>query len=100
MNAQSVIDFVWQIAPNPPFGTENFFELGSGDTPVRGIGVAWWITSEMLEDFARKGITLGLTHERVIYDVPEEYLWGKPSRTDELEVNRRIPDLARRHGIA
>src|SRR4051812_41862723 len=100
MTAQEIINFVWSIAPNPDFGTENILELGDSDTPVRGIGVAWWITSAMLEDFARRGITLGLTHERVIYDLPQDYLWGTIPRTDDLSVNRRIPELCARHGIA
>ncbi len=100
MKAQSIIDYIWSIAPNPPFADENFFELGDGRTDVRAVGVAWWITSDMLDDFARKSITLGLTHERVIYDLPEKYDWGIVPRTAELEVNRRIPTLAARHGIA
>jgi putative NIF3 family GTP cyclohydrolase 1 type 2 len=100
MKAQEVTDYIFQIAPNPDFGTENIYEIGGGETEVKAVGVAWWITSDMLEDFARKGVTLGVTHERVIYDVPGTYPWGTPCKTDELSVNRRIPELCRKHGIA
>lgn len=33
--AQEIVDFVWEIAPNPAFGTENVFEVGNGEVPVR-----------------------------------------------------------------
>ncbi len=100
ITAQNIVDFVWEIAPDPAFANENFFELGDARTRVAGVGVAWWITSEMLEEFARMKITLGLTHERVIYDLPEKYDWGIVPTTGELPVNRRIPRLAALHGIA
>lgn len=100
MKTQEVVDFVWQIAPNPAFGTENVFEVGDGETPVRGVGVAWWITGDMLEAFARTGITLGPTHERVLYDLPVEYEWGRIPPPEALRANRRIPELCRRYGIA
>jgi putative NIF3 family GTP cyclohydrolase 1 type 2 len=100
MNIQNVIDYIWEIAPNPPFGDENIYEFGDGAGEVTGIGVAWWITSDMLQDFARKGYQLGLSHERVIYDIPDTYMWGKVIRTDELETNRRIAALTQRHGIS
>ena len=100
MRAQEIVDFVWQIAPNPALGTENVFEIGDGDTPVRGVGVAWWITSEMLGAFGREGVTLGLTHERVLYDLPPDFAWGPIPTAEALSANRRIPELCRRHGIA
>ena len=80
MRAQEITDYIFQIAPNPEFGTENIYEIGGGDTEVKAVGVAWWITSDMLEDFARRGVTLGITHERVIYDVP-----GRDNETRSAE---------------
>src|ERR1043165_3536218 len=49
---------------------------------------------------ARSGFQLGLSHERVIYDLPETYEWGKIIPTGDLEVNRRLCEIASRHGIA
>lgn len=99
MKIQTVIDYVFEIAPNPPFGDENIYEFGDGTGEVTGLGVAWWITSPMLEDFVRKGYQLGLSHERVIYDVPQDYLWGTPCTTEELETNQNIARLAHENGI-
>jgi len=101
MKIQEIVDYVFEIAPNPPFGTENIFEFGDGSRDVTGIAVAWWITSEMFEDMATKGYELGLSHERVIYDMPqpEDYVWGKVIKTDELGANRRIAQLVNQHGI-
>lgn len=100
LRANDIVDFVWRIAPNPDFGVENAFELGDGETEVRGIGVPWWIDGEMLDDFVRRGLTLGLTHERVLYDLPAAYPWGEIPPAAALRPNRRIPELCRRHGIA
>jgi len=100
VKAQQVIDYIFEMAPNPDWGTENIFEYGDGTREVTGIGVAWWITSEMLQDFAAKNYSLGLTHERIIYDMPQDYVWGKVIKTEELGTNRRIKELVTRHDIA
>lgn len=96
---QTIVDYVFEIAPNPSFGNENIYEFGNGDAEVNAVGIAWWITSAMLEDFARRGITLGLTHERTVYDTDTAFKWGKACATDELEVNRRFAALVAEHGI-
>jgi len=99
MKARDIIEYVFQIAPNPDWAKENIYEFGGPETEVRAVGVAWWIDSKMLEDFARKGITLGLTHERVIYDLPQTYAWGTPCRSGELGANQRIARLCGENGI-
>ncbi len=98
--AQEIIDFVWEIAPNPDWGKENIFEFGDGNVAVEAVGVAWWITSEMIATFAGRGVTLGLTHERVIYDTRLDYHWGTPPSTWEVAANQRIADLCGEHGMA
>lgn len=100
MKAQEIADFIWEIAPNPGYGTENIWEFGDGSEEVNGIGVAWWLTSEMLHDMAERGLNVGLSHERVIYDLPEEYIWGKIIKTDELPANQKISNIAQQHSIA
>ena len=97
---QDVVDYIFSIAPNPSWAEENIYEFGSGRDDLTGIGVAWWIDSAMLEDFAAKSLNLGITHERVIYDVPRQYCWGTPCRTDDLEANQRIARLVQEHHIA
>lgn len=100
MKAQEIVDYVFEIAPNPPFGTENFFEFGGGNVEVNAVGVAWWITTDMLARFSQCGITLGISHERVIYDTPATYHWGKIIPTNELGVNRRLAEFVKKHDIA
>jgi putative NIF3 family GTP cyclohydrolase 1 type 2 len=100
MIAQEIVDFVFEIAPNPTWGKENFFEFGDGSFEVTGIGVAWWITSDILQDLISRGYELGLTHERVVYDLVDHYQWGRIIKTDELEVNQRFAKLAREHHVA
>ena len=58
------------------------------------------ITNELLVHFALRCITLGLTHERVLYDLPVDYPWGQIPPPATLRANRRIPELCHRHGIA
>ncbi|MFW6059112.1 MAG: Nif3-like dinuclear metal center hexameric protein [Phycisphaeraceae bacterium] len=100
MKAQQIVDYIFEIAPNPTWANENIFEFGDGDTAVEAVGVAWWINTVMLRDFAAKGITLGLSHERVFYNVPDWYHWGTPCRADELAANQRMTELLDAHGIA
>ena len=71
IKAQQIIDFVWEIAPNPIWAHENIFQFGDASVEVSGVAVAWWIDSHMLADMARNGFQLGLSHERVIYDLPD-----------------------------
>jgi putative NIF3 family GTP cyclohydrolase 1 type 2 len=100
MRAQEIVDYVFSIAPNPAWGRENFFEFGGGDLDVTGVGVSWWLTSDMLADFPARGLNLGLTHERVIYDLPAHCNWGRIPQTWDDAANQRIADLATRHGLA
>ncbi len=99
MKAREIVDFVWDIAPNPPGAEENIYEFGDGHAEVSSIGVAWWITSEILDACFRKGIQMGITHERVIYDIPEQCMWGLPCATDELAANQRFADKVRQYGV-
>jgi putative NIF3 family GTP cyclohydrolase 1 type 2 len=99
--AREIADFVWEIAPNPAWAAENIFEFGDGSVDVGGgIGVAWWIDSRILAEMARNGYRLGITHERVIYDLPDTYDWGRIIPTYDLQANQRIRRLAGEHGIA
>jgi putative NIF3 family GTP cyclohydrolase 1 type 2 len=100
MLIQEIIDFVFEIAPNPSFGSENIYEFGDGAREVTGIGVAWWITSDILEKLAAEGFQLGLSHERVVYDMSSDYVWGKNVKTDEVEVNRRFKKIIEKHQIS
>lgn len=99
MQAQEIVDYVFSIAPNPSFATENIYEFGDGAREVTGIGIAWWLTSAMMEDMAANGLNLGLTHERVIYDLPEFYPWGQVITTDEIATNRRIAAITSKHSL-
>lgn len=98
MKAQDVVDYVWSIAPNPEWGAENVYEWGSAQSDVTGIAVAWWITTDMLEEMARLGLNLGLTHEKTTYPL-WTFRWGPLPPQDELRANRRIQALAERHAI-
>jgi hypothetical protein len=40
MKAQEIIDFVFEIAPNSFWGTENIFEFGHGELEVTGVRAA------------------------------------------------------------
>lgn len=100
VTAGEISDFVFEIAPNPDWASENIFQFGDRDTAVTGIGVAWWITTEILQQFITDGVTLGLSHERVIYDVRQDYCWGTPCQDDDLRGNRKFATLCREHGVA
>jgi putative NIF3 family GTP cyclohydrolase 1 type 2 len=100
LRAQEVVDYVFEIAPNPSHAWENVFLFGDGDTPVGGVAAAWWITLDILHDMARRGLTLGLTHERVIFELPERFVWGSLPKTDEVLANRDFSRVTRRYGIA
>lgn len=99
MNAQEIVDYIFSIAPNPKWATENVFEFGDGQTEVSAIGVAWWITSDMLRDFTNKGINLGLTHETVTYPVDPNYLWGATPSFEEIVANKKVTLLANANDI-
>ena len=100
VTAGEVSDFVFEIAPDPDWADENIFEFGHRDDPVSGIGVAWWITSDMLQQFIAEGVTLGLSHERTIYDLAEVYPWGTPSKSEDLRGNRKFDALCSENSIA
>lgn len=100
IRAQEVVDFVFEIAPNDPTGAENIFEFPGPDTVVTGIGLAWWITSDMLRQFPTQGLNLAITHEKVTYPMQQPYRWGKAMATDDIPANRTIAQLCAEHGIA
>ena len=101
VTARQIVDFVWEIAPNPTWARENVFLFGDGNYDIgSGIAVAWWIDSRMLADMARKGYRLGLSHERIIYDLPQTYDWGRIIPTYNLQANQRIRQIASEHRIA
>jgi putative NIF3 family GTP cyclohydrolase 1 type 2 len=99
MKAQQIIDHIFQIAPNPDWGTENCYEFGDGSRDVRGIGVAWWITTDMLESFAAQDIQLGITHERSYFTKLANFPWGPTIDPATMRSNRRMKELTDRHGI-
>lgn len=94
MKAQEIIDYVFEIAPNPEWAWENVFEFGDGDIETTGVAVAWWITSDMIQDMIAKKINCGLTHETTYYQMPERFVWGTLSKSEDLEVNRKITKIA------
>ena len=100
MKAHEIIDFVFSIAPNPDHAWENVFLFGDGDIEVSGIAVSWWLTLDQVERMAEQGLNVGLSHERVVFEMPSRFVWGILPETDELPVNRRIRELATRHGMA
>jgi putative NIF3 family GTP cyclohydrolase 1 type 2 len=100
LKSQDVIDYIFEIAPNPSTAWENVFLFGAPDTPVSGIGVSWWITLDVLEDMAARGLTLGISHERIIHEVPERFTWGPMVKTEEVLVNRRLKAITAERGIA
>ena len=100
LRAREVVDYVFEIAPNPGHAWENVFLFGDGETEVKGIGVAWWITLDILETMARQGQTLGLSHERVIIELPQRFGWGPLPASDEIPLNRRLAELTQQHRIA
>jgi putative NIF3 family GTP cyclohydrolase 1 type 2 len=99
MKIQDVIDYVFEIAPDPPHAWENVYLYGDGLAEVSGITVAWWITPEMLTDMAERGCNLGLSHERIRFELPARFVWGTLPPEDEIPVNREIQELTGRHGI-
>lgn len=97
--ARDVVEYVFEVAPNPAWGIENIYEAAGPDRVVTGIGVAWWITSGMLGEFPGQGLNMGITHEKITYPVPENYKWGMATATDEVPANIRIAGLCRDLGI-
>ena len=76
MRAQEIIDFVLSIAPEPDHAWENVFLFGDGDIEVSGIAVSWWLTLDQVERMAEQGMNLGLSHERVVFEMPSRFVWG------------------------
>lgn len=91
---RQIVDAVFEMAPNPSWGQENILEWGRFDAPVRGIGVAWWITVPMMKQLAEMGLNLGLTHERTTYPATENFKWGNCPTFDEIGANRWIAQVA------
>lgn len=100
MKIQEIVDFVFEIAPNPSWAWENNFEFGNGETEVRGVAVAWWITSDVLQSMIDAGCNFGLTHETTIYELPQRHVWGPLPPEGELKANRKIKQLATDNDIA
>jgi len=99
MLIQEIIDFVFKIAPNPEWADENIFEFGDGSREVTDIGVAWWITGDIMLELGNRGYQLGLTHERTIYDLPARYAWGRIPRAKDLAANQNIERIAAAHHL-
>lgn len=99
MKVQQIIDYVFDIAPNPDWGTENVYEFGDGEREVSAVGVAWWITTDMLDQFAARGINLGLTHERSYFTKLAPFAWGPTVDPATMRSNLRMKELTGRHGI-
>ncbi len=97
--ARDVVEYVFSIAPNPAWANENIYEAGGPDRAVTGIGLAWWITSQMLGRFEGLGLNMGVTHEKITYPMPENYKWGAALSTEELPANKRIVGLCLERGI-
>lgn len=100
VKAQQIVDFIFEIAPNPDWGTENVFEFGSGDQDVSAIGVAWWITTDLVEQFIEKGINLGLTHERSYFTKLANFAWGPTIDPATMRSNIAMKKMTGEHGIA
>jgi putative NIF3 family GTP cyclohydrolase 1 type 2 len=100
MTGQQIVDFVFEIAPNPSWADENIFEFGDGSQEVTAVGVAWWITSDIMRGLGEGGFQLGLTHERVIYDLTARYPWGQTLPAEDLAVNQRVAEIAARHRLS
>lgn len=94
-----VVDYIFGIAPNPPGAKENGYVVGDGGGVLTGIGVAWWLTPDLLEDMASNGCNLGVSHERPIFELPETFFWGPLPRSEDIPANRRIRALAAAAGM-
>jgi putative NIF3 family GTP cyclohydrolase 1 type 2 len=64
------------------------------------MAVAWWITPDILRDMAARGLTLGISHERVIIELPERFVWGPLPKNEEILLNRQFKEITAAHGIA
>lgn len=100
MKAQEIVDYVFEIAPNPAWAWENMFEFGDGELDVTGVAVAWWITSEFMHEMVRKGLNFGITHETTYYELPQRFMWGKLGKSEDLEVNKKINRIANENHLA
>jgi putative NIF3 family GTP cyclohydrolase 1 type 2 len=100
MKAQEIVDFVFSIAPDPDHAWENVFLFGNGDIQVTGVGVGWWLTVDIVEQMAARGLNLGFSHERTVFEMPERFVWGLLPETDALPANRRMREVTDRHAIA
>jgi putative NIF3 family GTP cyclohydrolase 1 type 2 len=100
MQAQAIIDYVFEIAPNPSTAWENVFLAGDGSVDVNGIAVAWWLTPDLVEDMEKRGLNLGLSHERPIFELPARFVWGILPPEVDIPANQRIRAAARRGGMA
>jgi putative NIF3 family GTP cyclohydrolase 1 type 2 len=94
MKVQEIVDSVFDMAPNPPWGDENKFEFGDGSDTVTGVAVAWWITSDIMREMGERNLQLGLTHEPAVYELVPSYRWGKTLPAQDLAVNQNIARLA------
>jgi putative NIF3 family GTP cyclohydrolase 1 type 2 len=100
IRAGDIVDFVFQIAPNPSWGTENIFEAPGPDRVVTGIGIAWLINAAFLSQFPSMGLSMAISHETIRFDVPTNYKWGTPIPTDEVPSNRRVTAMCKDLNIA
>ncbi len=100
MKAQDIVDYVFEIAPNPSTAWENVYLAGDGAIEARGIAVAWWLTPDLLEKMEAQGLNIGISHERPVFDLPQRFVWGPLPDAGEVPANRRIKAIAGRAGLA
>ena len=100
VTGREIIDFVFEIAPNPAWADENVFEFGDGSGEVAAVGVAWRITSDIMLELGRGGFQLGLTHKRVPYDLVTWYPWGQIPAAQNLAANRRLGEIASSYNLS
>ncbi len=101
MKIQDAVDYVFEIAPNPDGMTENKYLFRREDTECRGIGVAWWLTSEIISDMHANGINLGFCHEPVFFEGLEykPFLWGPTPTEAEFAPNFKLKKLLEQTGV-
>lgn len=101
MEIREIIKHIFEMAPNPEGMKENDYLCGDGSNDVSGIGVAWWITSEILQDMSNNGLNLGLCHEPILFEGLESkpFVWGPTPDEKDFKPNIKINAILRKTRI-
>jgi putative NIF3 family GTP cyclohydrolase 1 type 2 len=99
---KEVVDFIFEIAPDPqpPASTENKLMVGDPGMEVHGIAVMWRPIPKLLIEAAQSGANLIIGHEDMLSPVQKNYWWGTVVSDEMMPVNRDIEALMHKYGLS